>query len=340
MGSDCSLSRGYGGTPKKILVTGASGYLGQFIVDALLARKAKENLTISGATHSISPKEAVPFGVKGVKMDGSDLKSVKSVLKSVKPDIIINTMALSSPAVCEKKKELAENLNSAKALVDAVKSIVPQALVIHISTDQVYSGVSPDGPYTNKSSTIPINAYGKTKLMAEENLRQLEDYLILRSSGIYGPPPPRQCSKKGTFLQMTEGLLKKPEKSPFFSEEKRSHIYVRDVVKAVLYFVFNYDASLYAEQASFERIYCMGGNGTWSRDKYAEVVAEKLNLKKDSILPMTRAECKQKWAHTFKSPADITMESSRLYTILGKPCVPLSEGIEDMIKRQEILKVP
>eukprot|EP00466_Bigelowiella_natans_P002510 jgi/Bigna1/83667/fgenesh1_pg.112_\ len=336
MGSDCSLSRG--------------------------ARKAKENLTISGATHSISPKEAVPFGVKGVKMDGSDLKSVKSVLKSVKPDIIINTMALSSPAVCEKKKELAENLNSAKALVDAVKSIVPQALVIHISTDQVYSGVSPDGPYTNKSSTIvtrmmkatmrflsalvlilsrqPINAYGKTKLMAEENLRQLEDYLILRSSGIYGPPPPRQCSKKGTFLQMTEGLLKKPEKSPFFSEEKRSHIYVRDVVKAVLYFVFNYDASLYAEQASFERIYCMGGNGTWSRDKYAEVVAEKLNLKKDSILPMTRAECKQKWAHTFKSPADITMESSRLYTILGKPCVPLNEGIEDMIKRQEILKVP
>ncbi|GAB5367192.1 hypothetical protein AAMO2058_001208600 [Amorphochlora amoebiformis] len=328
----CNASRS---NPKdtRVLVTGGSGYLGQFLVDRLAA----DGYTILATTHSHNPELSVPVdkdNVEGLTVDGTDSKALQEIMNQFKPSVIINTMAISSPAQCEKIKEKAEKLNSAKAFVDAVKKSNPLSLVIQISTDQVYSGKGEvEGGYTNQSKTEPVNHYGRTKLLAEENIATLENHIILRSSGIYGPPPPRECSKGGTFLQMTMKLLKGDSKSPFFSEEKRSHVYVRDCVSIIRHFVFTYPIMKFKEAS--DRIFCMGGTGTWARDQYAIVTAEEIGLSKENILPMTREECKFGWAHTFTSPADISMNVTRITQQWSKPKT-LREGIRDMIERGEI----
>jgi len=244
-------------------------------------------------------------------------------------------------------------LNSCEALIGAVKTECPNSLFIHISTDQVFSGkggtetvAEPKsyGGYTESSDPQPVNWYGRTKLLAENNCKALlkQNYIILRASGIYGPPPPRKCKKTGTFLQMVVKMLAAEGKSPFFTEELRSMVYVDDCVDAITHFIEDYSPNHKKDKRDqnwghTDKIYHMGGNGTWSRSEYAEVVADELKLSKANILRMTRSECKSAWAHTFVSPEDISMNSSKLEEKRGEKNMSLREGIRDMIEKKTLV---
>jgi dTDP-4-dehydrorhamnose reductase len=64
-----------------------------------------------------------------------------------------------------------------------------EALLVHISTDQVYDGSR--SFWKEDSVTEPVNEYGRSKLLAEEAICNLwPKHYILRSSIIYGPFPP------------------------------------------------------------------------------------------------------------------------------------------------------
>lgn len=63
------------------------------------------------------------------------------------------------------------------------------------------------------TAPAPVNAYGETKLRFEEEIRAgWDNHLILRSSLIYGPPPPRECARSGSFLQFLDEALGDPAK--------------------------------------------------------------------------------------------------------------------------------
>ncbi len=275
---------------------------------------------------------SIPPSAARVAMDCRDAKSVETALQGSKPDVIVNCMAISSPVACEKDPKLAEGVNGARVFIDAVKKLCPEATFIHLSTDQVYPGDASSGKLKTEGSTLgPCNAYGKTKRLGEQAVAELKNSIILRSSGIYGPRPPRVCAKKGTFLQFVLGELRGAKKSIFFSEEKRSHIYVDDCVEAVLFF-----AEKGAAVGGGDRVFCMGGNGTWARDAYARVVAKVMDISDDNVLPMTRAECKEPWAHKCKQPADISMDSSRLFTLLKRKNKTLAEGVKELLSAGKV----
>jgi hypothetical protein len=87
-----------------------------------------------------------------------------------------------------------------------MKGACPDALLVQLSTDQVYDGHH--AVYTEGDEAKPVNAYGRQKLDFErEIVRSWPRHRILRSSLIYGPPPPRKCTKGASFLQFLEKSL-------------------------------------------------------------------------------------------------------------------------------------
>lgn len=165
--------------------------------------------------------------------------------------------AISSPAACEKDTAMSSTVNCPSQLLAAMKQACPEALLIQLSTDQVYDGSN--AIYQEGAKAAPVNAYGSQKLAFEEEIssawpkhhirkRSHKPYLAVfdrdvramrnvvndeehciafavRSSLIYGPAPPRKCSKGASFVQFLESSIKaaKETSKPFtlFVDEVR-----------------------------------------------------------------------------------------------------------------------
>jgi dTDP-4-dehydrorhamnose reductase len=119
------------------------------------------------------------------QLDITNRSDVKSLVTSYRPDIIINTAAISSVDYCESQREAAwrVNVNGIEHLTVAARLI--GAKVIHLSTDYVFDGKY--GPYEEDDRVNPINYYGKTKLAGENVvLTGGVPYAILRVILLYG----------------------------------------------------------------------------------------------------------------------------------------------------------
>jgi len=133
-----------------------------------------------------------------IKVDITNEQESKKIF-DLKPDIIINTAAMTNVDYCEKFKEKAYNVN-----VTGTKNIakIAQKLgskFIHISSDGVFSGdVS---HYSEEDKPNPINIYGKTKLESEKIASKVSDNLILRPSVIFGWIPSEYIVKRDNSVK-------------------------------------------------------------------------------------------------------------------------------------------
>ena len=148
----------------KILLTGASGYVGSKIFQTL----TKKGLDVYGTYHNHK------IGGKGVKVDLTVKKEVQKLIEDIKPDIIIHTAADAHSKTCEADPEKARKIN-----VDCTQYLVDEAKdrnirFIFLSTFASFN---------------PENTYGKTKYDAENIVSTLSDYVILRASMIIGVSP-------------------------------------------------------------------------------------------------------------------------------------------------------
>ena len=120
------------------------------------------------------------------QMDLSDLDQVRDIVRTVKPDLIINPAAYTAVDKAESEPELAMRINGEAPGVMADEAKKIGAAMIHYSTDYVFDG-SKDTPYVETDPTCPINVYGNTKLAGEQAIQAAGiPHLILRTSWVYG----------------------------------------------------------------------------------------------------------------------------------------------------------
>ena len=155
----------------KIIIFGAAGFLGTKLMNYL----SKDNKIIGA---DINKEENIE------KIDATDKEEVRIFLLNHKPDIVVDTVALTSSVACEKNPELGKKLNyqTAKNIAEACKEIGVK--MIFISSSYVFDGEK--GDYDEKDETNATNEYAKTKLMAEEEVLKLKNSLVLRIDMIYG----------------------------------------------------------------------------------------------------------------------------------------------------------
>lgn len=106
------------------------------------------------------------------------------IINKYDPDIIINTVAITSVDKCQKEQSLAYRVNAMAVKEMAQASMRAGAKLVHISTDYVFGGKT--GLYDENSVPDPINFYGLSKLMGDCYADSLKDSIIVRTSGVYG----------------------------------------------------------------------------------------------------------------------------------------------------------
>ncbi len=152
----------------KILVTGSGGQLGQ---------------TIKELGHEY--KELVFDFKNSSELDITDKNKINKLFSEGNFDYCINCAAYTNVEQAEKTPEPAFKINSEAVKELALSCLKYKVNFIHISTDYVFDGLK-EVPYTIEDETNPINEYGKSKLLGEENIREvLPNHFILRTSWLY-----------------------------------------------------------------------------------------------------------------------------------------------------------
>jgi len=164
---------------KRILITGGSGLLGQY----LNIEAAKENKILT--LHNKNIGNCNDF--KSKQADITNFNLMNEVFYSFKPNVVIHTAAVTNPIPLpdqNPKNVYSINVNATKNIAELCKKF--DTKLIYISTDLVYAGYR--GSMLNEGTKlIPVSLYSETKLMGEMKVKEtLENYLILRTSLLYG----------------------------------------------------------------------------------------------------------------------------------------------------------
>ena len=159
---------------KTILVTGCNGQLGRAI------RKEYKDAGVRFINTDVKESEGI------VALDISDINQVMELIKSEKPDVIINCAAHTNVDACETQWDLAYKINTIGPRNLSIAANEVNAKMIHVSTDYVFEG-NGEMPYKEFDIPNPVSAYGKTKLEGEKFVQQFANkYFILRTAWLYG----------------------------------------------------------------------------------------------------------------------------------------------------------
>lgn len=227
----------------KFLITGASGQLGYDVKLELLNR---------GYYDILSPSSNV--------MDLRNKGSVRDTILDYKPDIVFHCAAYTAVDKAEDERELCSdvNINGTKYIVDACSEV--GAKLIFISTDYVFDG-SKDGFYLEDDKVSPVNYYGKTKWLAEENVRGYDNHIITRISWVFG-------INGNNFVKTMLKLSDTRDEISVVSDQIGSPTYTKDLSKVLV------DMALSDKKGTYH----VTNDGTCSWYEFAKYIFESNNI--------------------------------------------------------------
>lgn len=118
-------------------------------------------------------------------LDLSDADGIRDVVRTEKPDLIINAAAYTAVDKAESEKDLAMRVNGVAPGILAEEAMRLGALLVHYSTDYVFDGEKKSA-YAEDDAPHPLSAYGSSKLEGEKRIRASGcRHLILRTSWVY-----------------------------------------------------------------------------------------------------------------------------------------------------------
>ena len=152
----------------KILVTGASGMLGQDVMRVLQEQK-----------HTC-------LGVSSADFDLTDTAAVLAAAKAFQPHAIIHCAAYTAVDLAESEPVRCCSVNGLGSLNIARAALAVKAKLLYVSTDYVFDG-SGNAPWEAADRPRPLNIYGLSKLQGEEAVQALvRQHFVLRTSWVFG----------------------------------------------------------------------------------------------------------------------------------------------------------
>ncbi|MGW4547996.1 SDR family oxidoreductase [Streptomyces violaceorubidus] len=156
----------------RILLLGASGYVGGALWSDWSVRH-----TVVGTRSARAVPGLIPLDLR-------DVGALRTLLLDGGFDLVVHAAGLVDLADAERRPDLAMELNagSVQTLREAVRGTGTRILLL--STDNVFDGVA--DVYTESSARAPVNAYGRSKSVAEDFLAGEDGHLVVRIPLVYG----------------------------------------------------------------------------------------------------------------------------------------------------------
>ena len=193
----------------KYFITGGAGQLGYDLIKELKKRKQDDYLapTIE-------------------ELDITDLEALRKVVKDYNPDVIYHLAAYTAVDKAEENKDLCYQINvvGTENIVSVAKEV--KAKVIYISTDYIFQG-NKDGIYEVLDEANPINYYGYTKFLGEEEVKKLKDFLIVRISWVFG-------LNGNNFIKTMLRLASENKEISVVSDQVGSPTYTKDLARLLV----------------------------------------------------------------------------------------------------------
>lgn len=212
----------------KILITGASGFIGSFIVEEALRRGFE---TWAGVRSTSSRRYLQDERIHFLDLNFSSEDALVEELRGHDFDYIIHAAGVTK---CLHRDDFFKvNYEGTKNFVNAILKLhMPLKRFIYMSSLSIFGAIKEKQPYQeiDESDTPrPNTAYGKGKLMAEQFLDSIGNdfnYIVLRPTGVYGP-------REKDYYVMAKSIRDHVDFAVGFRRQDITFIYVLDLVQAV-----------------------------------------------------------------------------------------------------------
>lgn len=171
------------------------------------------------------------------ELDVLDYELLNLKVRALAPDLIVNAVAYNAVDKCEDKVEyeMALRLNRDLPGVLADLALAIGAVLIHYSSDYVFSGTAEKISFSEEETPNPLNKYGESKFLGEQEiLKRAKDglkYYLIRTSKLFGPRGTSRQAKPSFFEIMLDLAPNKPELT-VVNEELSCFTYTLDLAEA------------------------------------------------------------------------------------------------------------
>jgi dTDP-4-dehydrorhamnose reductase len=290
----------------KVLVTGANGFLGYYLTEQLLQKKY--NVIATGKGVCRLPFEQDTNFIY-CEMDFTDPFSVHDVFEKHAPDAVIHAGAMSKPDDCEQNQWQAYVTNVEATITLLLNAGEQKSYFLFVSTDFVFDGEK--GMYKEEDAPAPVNFYGKTKLEAEDAVKEYEhDWAIVRTVLVYGKPQ----MGRSNILTIVKDKLEKGETYNVVDDQVRTPTYVEDLAAGIIAIV----------EKKAKGIYHLSGEDVLTPYQMAVRAADYLGLNASLIKRATAADFSQ----PAKRPPKTGFVINKAKKELGYQPVSFEEGLK------------
>jgi dTDP-4-dehydrorhamnose reductase len=279
---------------KKVLITGAKGMLGT---------------ALCGALDSF-------YKVIAIDQEECDIthrEETKETIGSLAIDAAVHCAAYTDvdKAEDEREKVFAVNVQGTKNVCESLKN--EKCLFVYISTDYVFDGQK-NGAYTELDQPHPLSVYGQSKLEGEKFAAKFKEYLILRTSWLFGPDGKN-------FVATILRLAKEKQILEVVDDQVGSPTYTLDLaqgIKAVL--------DIYFTKGLNYGIYNVTNSGKCSWFEFAEYIIKSAGLK-----TTLEAISSSKLACRAKRPLNSQLSNNKFISLTGEALRPWQEATKHYI---------